>query len=64
MLARTYRVVLRQTRDFEFHVVAEDSDDADESIAEYVADLLQQLYTLDGYTRKHIDEQWDELTDG
>jgi len=36
----------------------------DESIAEYVADLLQQLYTLDGYTRKHIDEQWDELTDG
>ena len=34
MLARTYRVVLRQTRDFEFHVVAEDSDDAVEKACE------------------------------
>ena len=34
MLARTYRVVLRQTRDFEFYVVAEDSDDAVEKACE------------------------------
>jgi len=36
----------------------------DESIAEYVADLLERLYYIDADFRKHIDEQWDELTDG
>ena len=33
----------------------------DESTAEYVASLLQQLYMLCPYTRQDINEQWDEI---
>ena len=40
MLARTYRVVLRQTRDFEFHVVAEDFDDAEAKALKEVTALV------------------------
>ena len=50
--------------EIDFVKIAKDDLRDCRSIAEYVADLLQQLYMLDGYTRKHIDEQWDELTDG
>ena len=50
MLARTYRGVLGQSRDVEFYVVAEDSDDAVEKACEQELDdgiLIADDYELE-----------------
>ena len=59
MLARTYRVVLRQTRDFEFHVFAEDSDDAVEKACEQ--ELDNGLLIADDYELECLEV---EISDG
>lgn len=35
----------------------------DESTAEYIANLLEQLYMLCPYNRQDINQQWDEIND-
>jgi len=54
----------KQAKDIDFFEIAQDDlrdCRGDESTAEYVAGLLQQLYALCPYTRRDIDQQWDEL---
>ena len=49
-----------------FEIAKDDLRDCkgDESTAEYVANLLQQLYMLCPYTRQDINQQWDTMNDG
>ena len=48
-----------------FEIAKNDLQDykGDEGTAEYVANLLQQLYLLCPYTRQDINQQWDTMND-
>jgi len=49
-----------------FEIAKNDLQDykGDEGTAEYVANLLQQLYMLCPYTRQDINQQWDDIKNG
>ena len=50
--------------DIDFFEIAKDDlldCKGDESTAEYVANLLQQLYMLCPHTRQDINQQWDTM---